>query len=231
MFLVVFAFAIVVQPLATSFEDMAWIGPDSGARYLWAGGWPSNWGIGIATHLTMTHGLFPDGVLPGAWVAFLGTAWSLSTEWQFYVLALLLGHRLGLVRMAALFLALAAASLIWQVAMPEAWQFSRAFLPNKAQYFALGVVSAIVVREEPGALRLYLAVLASVLALCLVRGGVRQAAAAADLDGVPCRAALVVSTAHWTARGPGARFRTADDRVVGRAAAVTAAGLARGCLV
>jgi peptidoglycan/LPS O-acetylase OafA/YrhL len=171
VFLVVFAFAIVVQPLATSFEDMAWIGPDSGARYLWAGGWPSNWGIGIATHLTMTHGLFPDGVLPGAWVAFLGTAWSLSTEWQFYVLALLLGHRLGLVRMAALFLALAAVSLIWQVAMPEAWQFSRAFLPNKAQYFALGVVSAIVVREEPGALRLYLAVLASVLALCLLRGG------------------------------------------------------------
>ena len=120
----------------------------------------------------MTHGLFPDGVLPGAWVAFLGTAWSLSTEWQFYVLALLLGHRLGLVRMAALFLALAAVSLIWQVAMPEAWQFSRAFLPNKAQYFALGVVSAIVVREAPGALRLYTAVLAGVLALCLVRGGV-----------------------------------------------------------
>jgi peptidoglycan/LPS O-acetylase OafA/YrhL len=171
VFLVVFAFAIVVQPLATSFEDMAWIGPDSGARYLWAGGWPSDWGIGIATHLTMTHGLFPDGVLPGAWVAFLGTAWSLSTEWQFYVLALLLGHRLGLVRMATLFLALAAASLIWQVAMPEAWQFSRAFLPNKAQYFALGVVSAIVVREEPGALRLYAAVLAGVLAVCLLRGG------------------------------------------------------------
>jgi peptidoglycan/LPS O-acetylase OafA/YrhL len=171
VFLVVFLLAVAVQPLATSFEDMAWIGPESGARYLWAGGWPSNWGIGIATHLTMTHGLFPDGVLPGAWVAFLGTAWSLSTEWQFYVLALLLGHRLGLVRMATLFLALAAASLIWQVAMPEAWQFSRAFLPNKAQYFALGVVSAIVVREEPGALRLYAAVLAGVLAVCLLRGG------------------------------------------------------------
>ena len=72
VFLVVFIFAVAIQPLATSFEDMAWIGPDSGARYLWAGGWPPNWGIGIATHLTMTHGLFPDGVLPGAWVAFLG---------------------------------------------------------------------------------------------------------------------------------------------------------------
>ena len=172
VFLVVFVFAVAVQPLATSFEHMAWIGPDSGARYLWSGGWPSNWGIGIATHLTMTHGLFPDGVLPDVWVGFLGAAWSLSTEWQFYVLALLIGHRLGLVRMAWLFLALAAASLVWQVAMPEAWQFSRAFLPNKAQYFALGVVSAIVVRDPARGVRIYLAVLAATLAICAARGGV-----------------------------------------------------------
>ena len=38
----------------------------------------------------MTHGLFPDGGLPDVWVSFLGAAWSLSTEWQFYLLALLL---------------------------------------------------------------------------------------------------------------------------------------------
>ena len=231
VFLVVFLLAVAVQPLATSFEDMAWIGPESGARYLWAGGWPSNWGIGIATHLTMTHGLFPDGVLPGAWVAFLGTAWSLSTEWQFYVLALLLGHRLGLVRMATLFLALAAASLIWQVAMPEAWQFSRAFLPNKAQYFALGVVSAIVVREEPRCAAALRGGTGRRARAVPVTGRVRQAAAATALDGVPCRAALVVSTARWTARGPGARFGTADYQVVGRTSAVSAASLARGRLV
>ena len=34
----------------------------------------------------MTHGLFPNGVLPDVWVGFLGAAWSLSTEWQFYLL-------------------------------------------------------------------------------------------------------------------------------------------------
>ncbi len=196
VFLVVFAFAVAIQPLATSLEDMAWIGPDSGSRYLWAGGWPPNWGIGIATHLTMTHGIFPDGLLPGAWVAFLGTSWSLSTEWQFYVLALLLGHRLGLVRVAVLFLALAAASLVWQAAMPEAWQFSRAFLPNKAHYFALGVISALVVRKEPGGLRLYLAVLASVLALCIVQGGVDKLLP--PLVWTACLAAQLWSSAQGT---------------------------------
>ena len=59
VFLVVFVFAVAVQPLAIGFERMAWIGPDSPARDIWSGGWPSRWGSFIATHLTMTHGLFP----------------------------------------------------------------------------------------------------------------------------------------------------------------------------
>jgi peptidoglycan/LPS O-acetylase OafA/YrhL len=171
VFLVVFVFAVAVQPLATGFERMAWIGPDSPARYIWSGGWPSAWGVFIATHLTMTHGLFPNGVLPDVWVGFLGAAWSLSTEWQFYLLALLIGERLGLRRMAWLFLAMSAAAAAWQVVVPEAWQFSRAFLPNKAQYFALGVVSAVLVRDGATRWGDYLAVIAATLVLCLIEGG------------------------------------------------------------
>ena len=171
VFLVVFAFAVAVQPLATGFERMAWIAPDSPARFIWSGGWSSGWSTGIVTHLTMTYGLFPNGVLPDVWVGFLGAAWSLSTEWQFYLLALLVGARLGARRMAWLLLAMAAAALLWQASVPEGWQFSRAFLPNKAQYFALGVVSALVVRNAEGALRAYLAVLVAMLAVCAVQGG------------------------------------------------------------
>jgi peptidoglycan/LPS O-acetylase OafA/YrhL len=172
VFLVVFAFAVAVQPLQTGFEQMAWIGPDSPARSIWSGGWPQDWGGFIATHMTMTHGLFPNGVLPNVWVGFLGAAWSLSTEWQFYLLALLIGARLGPRRMAWLFLAMSAASIAWHAMVPESWQFSRAFLPNKAQYFALGVVSAIVARDGPKGLPAYLVVLATTLALCAVQGGI-----------------------------------------------------------
>jgi peptidoglycan/LPS O-acetylase OafA/YrhL len=74
--------------------------------------------------------------------------------------------------MAWLFLALSAAALVWHAATPEAWQFSRAFLPNKAQYFALGIISAVVVSDGREALGAYLAVLGAVLMLCLVQGGV-----------------------------------------------------------
>jgi len=212
VFIAVFAFAVAVQPLATSFEEMAWIGPDSGARYLWAGGWPSNWLTGIATHLTMTHGLFPDGVLPGAWVAFLGTAWSLSTEWQFYLLALLVGRRLGLHQLAWLFLGIAAASLAWHAAASEAWQFSRAFLPNKAQYFGLGVASAIVAHEGRRGVRQYLAVLVATLLLCFARGGVDKLLP--PLVWTTCLAAQLLSPSLQTASGWGDR-RLAVPAVAG----------------
>ncbi len=172
VFLVVFVFAVAVQPLGTGFERMSWIGPESTARFIWSGGWPSDWWLFIVAHLTMVHGLFPNGVLPDIWIGFLGAAWSLSTEWQFYLLALLIGRRLGLLSCAWLFLVVSVGAIAWHAVASDAWQFSRAFLPNKAQYFALGIISALVVRQGAKGLRSYVAVLAATLLLCAMQGGI-----------------------------------------------------------
>ena len=130
VYLAMFAVAVAAQAVPVSFAAMPWIGPDSLARDIWASGWPAHWGVEIAAHLTMTHGLFPNGVLPDVWVSFLGAAWSLSTEWQFYVLALVwgrLGPRLPRVGgLAAFLMVLAGAGLVWDLGAPEAWRFSRA---------------------------------------------------------------------------------------------------------
>ena len=52
----------------------------------------------------------------------------------------------------------------------EDWQFSRAFLANKAHFFALGVASVAVVRQRRGALAIYAATLAGCLAICALTG-------------------------------------------------------------
>jgi peptidoglycan/LPS O-acetylase OafA/YrhL len=170
VFLLVFAFAAIVHPWSCGFEDMPWIGPDNAARTICVMADPHSRLEEIAAHLTMTHGLFPNGVLKDVWVSYLGSAWSLSTEWQFYLLALLAfgGNRY----LCWVLLAWAAAGVAWRLNVPMGWQFSRAFLPNKAQFFALGVASAPVVRRESGALLRYAVVLAATLLICATQDAV-----------------------------------------------------------
>lgn len=176
VFLVVFAFALLAHALPSALPGMSWLPPDSLAYRMWASGWPASWPIDVLAHLTMTHGLFPDGILPHIWVSLLGASWSLSTEWQFYVLALVLGARLagrGEVprRLACCFAAIGVLGLVWALCMPPDWRFSRAFLGNKGHYFALGVVSVLVVRGHARAIADYATVLGVTLAVCWLQGG------------------------------------------------------------
>jgi peptidoglycan/LPS O-acetylase OafA/YrhL len=164
VYLAMLGLAVAVQPLPTGFERMPWIAPDSLARSIWSQGWPSHWPAEIAAHLTMTHGLFPNGLLPDAWVSFLGAAWSLSTEWQFYFFALLLGRRAW-----PALLVVAVAGAIWAAIAPDAWQFSRAFLGNKAGYFVLGMVSA-----EPGRGYRFFSVLTILCGIVWLQGGIAK---------------------------------------------------------
>lgn len=168
VFFVVFAIAVALQPWSCGFERMPWIGPDNAARTICVMAWPHALMPEIVAHLTMTHGLFPAAVLPDVWVSFLGSAWSLSTEWQFYLLALLVAGRSE--RLCWLLLVLAAAGVAWHLAVPDQWRFSRAFLPNKAHFFALGVASAPVIGRETGAFARYGVVLAMSLAICTAQG-------------------------------------------------------------
>ncbi len=164
VFLPVFALAVLVQPASCGFDHMPWVGSDNAARTICVMAWPYTWPTEIAAHLTMTHGLFPNGVLPDVWVSFLGAAWSLSTEWQFYVF-MLLGYA-GSGRLRNGLIVLAAAGVAWHWSMPESWQFSRAFLANKAHFFALGVASQALVHERRGGLTAYCATLVVTLAIC-----------------------------------------------------------------
>jgi len=41
----------------------------------------------LLAHLTMLHGAVPDQILPGSSITYLPPAWSISVEWQFYLVA------------------------------------------------------------------------------------------------------------------------------------------------
>jgi peptidoglycan/LPS O-acetylase OafA/YrhL/CheY-like chemotaxis protein len=49
--------------------------------------WWSNVLWHVPVHLLLLHGAVPPAVLPYSSMAFLAPAWSLSTEWQFYIVA------------------------------------------------------------------------------------------------------------------------------------------------
>jgi peptidoglycan/LPS O-acetylase OafA/YrhL len=168
VFLAVFAVAIAIAPWSCGFENMPWIGSNDVARTICVKSWPADWLPEIVAHLTMTHGLFPAAVWPGVWISFLGAAWSLSAEWQFYLLALLVAGRSR--RLCWILLGLAVAGVAWRLMVPLPWQFSRAFLPNKGHFFALGVASVPVVRREAGAWGRYMLVLIAGLVICATDG-------------------------------------------------------------
>ena len=74
------------------------------------------------------------------------------------------------VRLGCELMLLAAAGVVWNSSVPEDWQFSRAFLGNKAHFFALGVASVVVVRGQRGALLIYGAALGTSLVICAFQG-------------------------------------------------------------
>lgn len=100
----------------------------------------SRWWIDVPLHLGLLHGLPPFRWLPFAPFTYLGIAWTLSLEWQFYwaaplALAVALRSRLG----AAIVIGGAAVTCCFAATITGA--FSEAFLPVKALFIIVGSVT------------------------------------------------------------------------------------------
>jgi peptidoglycan/LPS O-acetylase OafA/YrhL len=112
-------------------------------------------------------------------------------------------------------LCLAAAGVAWHLAVPETWQFSRAFLPNKGHFFALGVASVPLIRQERGALWRYGFVLVATLAICATQETIGKIVP--PLAWTACLAVQMLSErggprmaglrlAGWVLRSPAAQY-------------------------
>jgi peptidoglycan/LPS O-acetylase OafA/YrhL len=85
-------------------------------------------------HLTMLHGLVPDSILTASQYAIIGQAWSISVEWQFYLVAPLLYFAL---RNRPLLLI---AIVLGIVALHSRYWLGEGFAVNQAGYFLIGIV-------------------------------------------------------------------------------------------
>jgi len=92
-------------------------------------------------HLTMLHGLVPDSILPASQYAIVGQAWSISVEWQFYLLAPFLFY---LLRRNPIALGLVVLGLI---ALHSRYWLGEGFALNEGQFFLIGIVSFYLYRN------------------------------------------------------------------------------------
>jgi peptidoglycan/LPS O-acetylase OafA/YrhL len=90
----------------------------------------------LLAHVTMLHGMVPDALLKNSQFGIIGQAWSISLEWQFYLLAPLLFGLLAKRRWYWLCAAIAAFCVL------RAVNFANdGLIVNQAHYFIIGILS------------------------------------------------------------------------------------------
>jgi peptidoglycan/LPS O-acetylase OafA/YrhL len=114
-----------------------------------AGSHGSVLGWHLLAHLTMTHGLISNNILPASQYMFLGPAWQVSLEWQFYLLAplILLGLRSQRGKIA-----LSVLAVIGFAAFQKGWFgvfYDPSFLPGAGLYFAVGIATRLIYPKLP----------------------------------------------------------------------------------
>lgn len=117
-----------VLPLTQRAIDRLSIDHDSAAHF-WAH---------IGAHMTMLHGMIPSNRLPATDYAFLGQAWSISVEWQFYLIApflmWLITRRYPLAGLPII------AAVCWAL-YGQRWRFGSGYIGAHLWYFSIGCSS------------------------------------------------------------------------------------------
>ena len=147
VYLMALSFGLAVSGLASStFSHLPWEIVNRGELVRMHAKEQANLAPLLLAHLTMLHGMFPEEILPASLTAFIGPAWSLSLEWQFYlaapmIVAVIASPRVGMFSIVVLLaVTVGATHFISGRFTYEVY----ALLPLMLPYFVVGIVSGLV---------------------------------------------------------------------------------------
>jgi peptidoglycan/LPS O-acetylase OafA/YrhL len=106
-------------------------------------------------HLTMLHGVVPDNLLAKASNAFLGPAWAVSIEWQFYLVAPLIFWTIRRYPKSPPVLFITTILIIYTAKKYYPPVTHDAFLPFHGEYFFLGILSYYIFKNRVSSVPLY----------------------------------------------------------------------------
>lgn len=130
--------SVLMLPLAIHFlEALPWHHEHNDVRLEIFAKTQDHFWTHLALHVPLLHGLVPETLLPATGTAFIGQAWSLTLEWQFYLVAPLLPLVVNAATRRTVWILVAVAlSFAAATAVPQP-----SFLFAKLHLFAVGMIS------------------------------------------------------------------------------------------
>jgi peptidoglycan/LPS O-acetylase OafA/YrhL len=168
LYLVCLAIAVLALPIqAEAWRAVLSLSPHNEARLVLASEGIAHLPAHLLAHLALAHGAIPDALLHEAPFTLLGQAWSISLEWQFYLVAPVL--LASLTRPGKAWIG---ALLVLALVLPSS-QMTNAWLGNRIELFLAGMASALAFEQRHHARR-WLAVAAACAVIAVARQGLGQ---------------------------------------------------------